>query len=901
MDPDNDEDGVHSDDMNTHNGLRSNLARNQDILTEPASSYVERADRRSKAKRPRNEYKKRKAVRTELYNHSLLALKDHTRWNISRETLHQILNIRREKSIQDVVSSVPAWEEEKMLKSLNPETLTSSGAAFSTWLVYELLTCRNMALSVYANCKTLQASSLAGDYFSILVLCEASVRSRQNVVSLKRVSINDVQGLAESFVRATRILPSLNFAETSVRGTNDMAMFLSLEFFLLMHTFGGIHTRCNTLFDQLGLVGLVAELELGTFRKRLDCGKNEPSAKDVNYFSALFARWRCALEILDFGILAYEGAHVSRFDQHIFDTNIDEFSLPEYSLCFLPLAHERAHEETCVHFYRLRMNCLAEFVDNSEVWVLGRATDPPNQALYLSTDIETFADVWGPVWKVADQSQSGMFSRYNVGGGSIIPWPWDSSIHPSLEAGERLCHWKNNNDYIKFKVGDSSDLSEWKRLKAADCCRADAFEGSSSTSSDSEEPPDLRLDLESFGGSITERLLVGADSSKSCSNNSSISSPRLRWKRCHCSIDDSKQQLKESGRLDHMIASKSYRYVDSQQTSLVVGSHGVQAGQARTIKNKREETLKASLLDRWENESESRDPREFENLWGVAVSLCTMNARRVRLVEILGEASVVSLLRQFPWSDADKSEHDPKSTLQKEYFKAVRSADPLSLGKLWEDHPPWREELGNALLLCLRILVKTGYDENRDEFHILWTPPRCRSPRRITLKSKDQTWMKFLKDTTSSMTIAVAVEDSLGSDDSCDGNRSQWNHGTSILETAICVNRSLDPASTLIKIRGCRDEDRWLQRIDLRKWRHSWDVSNFDGRHEHFWMDSQSRLRSIRSLNQWCLLLEMDKVKRLLLRELVGMRPSEQLGHWEYTDEEAESTKYRPIPVHIRS
>ena len=66
-------------------------------------------------------------------------------------------------------------------------------------------------------------------------------------------------------------------------------------------------------------------------------------------------------------------------------------------------------------------------------------------------------------------------------------------------------------------------------------------------------------------------------------------------------------------------------------------------------------------------------------------------------------------------------------------------------------------------------------------------------------------------------------------------------------------------------------------------------------------MDSQSRLQSVRPLSQWCLLLGMDTVKRLLFRELVGMRPSEQLGHWEYTDEEAESTKYRPIPVHIRS
>ena len=278
-----------------------------------------------------------------------------------------------------------------------------------------------------------------------------------------------------------------------------------------------------------------------------------------------------------------------------------------------------------------------------------------------------------------------------------------------------------------------------------------------------------------------------------------------------------------------------------------------------------------------------------------------MNARRVRLVELLGERSVISLLSQFPWREATNPKQNSESTLKEEYLKAVQSANPLSLGYLWENNPSWRAELGNALLLCLRMLAKTGYDENRDEFNILWTPRRCRSARRITVKAKDLTWVKFLKDTTSSMTIAVAVEDSLGGPNSCNGSRSQWEPGNPILETAICINRSLNPAPTLIKARGCQDDDHWLRRIDLREWRYSWDVSDFEGRREHFWMETQSRLQSIRPLNRWCLLLEMDTVKRLLLREIVGMRPSEQLGHWEYTDEEAESAKYRPIPVHIRS
>ena len=245
-----------------------------------------------------------------------------------------------------------------------------------------------------------------------------------------------------------------------------MPTFLSLEFVLLMHTFGSIHTCCNKLFDQLGLFSLITELELDTFRKRLTCGKNEPSAKEIEYFSALFTRWRCILEILDFGILAYEGAHVSRFDQDIFGSNIDSFAFPERSLSFLPVAQGRAQEENSVRFCRLRMNCLAGLMGNSDVWVLGRVKDLPVQALYLASDIETFADVWGPVWKVIDQSRPSSILSYNVGDGAIVPCGWDSGIHPNLEAGERLCHWKKNDEYIKIKAVGSSEPSEYKHLIA---------------------------------------------------------------------------------------------------------------------------------------------------------------------------------------------------------------------------------------------------------------------------------------------------------------------------------------------------------------------------------------------------------------------------------------------------
>lgn len=193
------------------------------------------------------------------------------------------------------------------------------------------------------------------------------------------------------------------------------------------------------------------------------------------------------------------------------------------------------------------------------------------------------------------------------------------------------------------------------------------YADSSASSSDLDDTMEDPVQATSF--SVDETLVIGAGQDA-----------RLRWYDCHCSLNAIRQDPENAGRLDRIIASKSYRYIDSQQRSLLVGSHGVQIGNASTVKDKSEVPYKVSLLDRWENEPSSRDPREFENLWGVAVSLCTMNAERVRLVKLFGEDSVTTLLRDFEWLD---------SYQRKSFLGAIRSPDPFALGDLWEDYPNW--------------------------------------------------------------------------------------------------------------------------------------------------------------------------------------------------------------------
>lgn len=77
-----------------------------------------------------------------------------------------------------------------------------------------------------------------------------------------------------------------------------------------------------------------------------------------------------------------------------------------------------------------------------------------------------------------------------------------------------------------------------------------------------------------------------------------------------------------------------------------------------------------------------------------------------------------------------------------------------------------------------------------------------------------------------------------------------------------------------------------------------WDVSGL-ARGKSLWVGSEDRLRVLRPLSDWSLLLAVDIVKRALFRETLGIRPSERVSHWEYTNEEDESIDIHPIPVHI--
>ena len=743
------------------------------------------------------------------------------------------------------------------LGSRHSETERVRDAPWPAMIKPNLMWVCNIATLVWQNFTRLRDAHIVHDIISAIVLPQAT----DHVVELRGINVLQVE----------QFIDSLNSTVWSVNEGEEVNFVSQLSHIL----------EKSSEILQILLPSKMHHLKIIIELHRKARRTMRPTADLLRYIFGVLYICEITLERVDLAILSYESAHMAMASLPGSFGSLEEHTsviAPRFQPLHLP---ERSIPS---YIMRLPLQCLAPLVDHRNVWVFCDERQSVTGRYYLSTEINTFADVWGPVWKVPHNLDPNMIAKYNVGAGSIVPWPKGSVPHPPLAENQRLCHWTSNvdlHDNDEESSVSSSKLSNAKEYSVTTGLKAlgSTFNGSI------EERLDVNTQERPFRGSETLLIGVKADT-------------QLTWRTCDCHPDTLKRYLKEAGRLSHMLASKSYCYIDSQQASLVIGSHGIQTGRSVTYKTVKEDPLKIGLLTMWENQPGSRDPREFENFWGVAVSLCTMNARRVRLVELLGEKSVLSLLKHHPWSDQDA---EGGSQRRRRFFKAVRSSDPRALGDLWDQNPPWRKDLGDALLLCLRVLAKTGYDQHRQEFNMLWLPPGCHGPRRVTLRSADQAWTKVLKDNTYSMTVAAIIDDKLGDKPACNRQTSQWFRQPSVLETAICFNRKVWPIPNLCK--ATRDVERYdrISRLDGTSWEKMWDVSSMS-KNELLWIGPEERLYVVKHLSKWHLLVGVDTVKRAIIRNMLGIRSSERLiSHWEYTDEGAESADIRPLPVHITS
>lgn len=262
------------------------------------------------------------------------------------------------------------------------------------------------------------------------------------------------------------------------------------------------------------------------------------------------------------------------------------------------------------------------------------------------------------------------------------------------------------------------------------------------------------------------------------------------------------------------------------------------------------------------------------NLWGVAVSLCTNNAERVSLFELLNTPSLRRHLMGYDWSN----------TQGKEAFSSVvESGDVNAFCKLWRRTQEWHEELGKAVWSCLQLLSHTGLDKKRDEFAALWVSEDTTLPKLVLLKPAEHNWTKFLGDSEMSFTVAVVVEECLGS--TFGKGRCGRALGKSALQTSLCINHEVDPSDQLLR----RD----APTRHSTRWKEIWDVSHLkEG--SSFVVAPGTRLETIEVLGRTRILLEWDLIWREAIREMVGIQMRQRPSHWEYTEHRGDGGSYSP-------
>jgi hypothetical protein len=90
-------------------------------------------------------------------------------------------------------------------------------------------------------------------------------------------------------------------------------------------------------------------------------------------------------------------------------------------------------------FQPYRLACLNDLTHERKVWVFHLQSEKPREPLYLSTNVENFAAIWGPLWKVPTSENGALIDHFNVRGGQLYPVADHDGRKPL--GNERRCHW----------------------------------------------------------------------------------------------------------------------------------------------------------------------------------------------------------------------------------------------------------------------------------------------------------------------------------------------------------------------------------------------------------------------------------------------------------------------------
>ena len=361
-------------------------------------------------------------------------------------------------------------------------------------------------------------------------------------------------------------------------------------------------------------------------------------------------------------------------------------------------------EPGTMSFSRRTLKCLNGFLNGEQVWVLhGPDIDPMDSSeLFLSTTPDAFADVWGPMWKINDAGKSMGILRYDLGHGSIVPFSLISGNGQhsvKTESNEELCHWIPN-----------SELEKYERA----------------------------LVITSLPQICRPRLLIGA-----CRHNVVPNTEQ-----CYCNITDIYNGF-ISKRYRREIGSSSTRWAtESRTVGATTGGTGLglPTFQYSQTMKKYGTSAKEAFHKRWKNNPPELRPWScLLKRYGLQVSVCTRNSRRVRLVDLIAGDTMKQFMRtnpsypSQPWTEA---------------FETMLHTDPANLVNFQTENPAQREAFERYITYCLDGLFHTGVESRaHGSLVALWVYNG--QPWEIVFPRQYHAWTGFAEDSDSTCSFIV--------------------------------------------------------------------------------------------------------------------------------------------------
>ena len=551
------------------------IDHSDDDLGPPSVDGTEYADAHSEERLtdPRNYFRKLETLEREIYETSSIC--------VCKRDLTVKTNIAPAHGGRHVPPL--SWTDKSLQKSI--ESLMEK---LQSHLLQCLLDCHNTIQRSSHNIQKMQAASFCGGYFSVLV----QTSDRPEVANLFRIDVDKIMKLYNNLEATLKALGSLGprTVDKFVSNKNGLDAFL-------IDSVKNINIACEDILNGIGL------------------------QRSAN--STPIHLWCRTTQIVDFAIMCYAGAHIERFDIKFLNTDISCFRFSNSGLyydnyqagssvmeLYAAFSYSDAIEEQSdlnwppFILQRRRLQCLDKLLGGMEVWVFHQSQydTQDDTRLYLSTDIETLTDIWGPLWKNLRKSNPGQIERLDIGNGSIVPWASHPNLNsPDIHLGEVYCHW------IPIKNWNSKEIEDHQK------------------------------GLERKYFQDTDRLLIGAKKHGLLVNRECILTVAC--------LRDIKSALHDECALQRPGTDRPRRYTDSYALQVQGSVVSALSGAAMvTYKRRKGQNMKDTLVERWRN-IRNRNPGELEAFYGIEVSLCTQNARRRRLLELLNSTTMRKYLK----------------------------------------------------------------------------------------------------------------------------------------------------------------------------------------------------------------------------------------------------------------